>query len=139
MSSKHLPILESSALAAAVVLTASLAALPTAGSTSGPNQEMRDGLSLLRGAIFRLELEIGAEEIKFIADSETLISQLTPRHLSTIPQNPVNQLATISVMPKHSGRPIFNEDTGWVYVPNSGEVRANLTGLDTQGTPYAEY
>ena len=139
MSSKHLPILESSALAAAVVLTASLAALPTTGSASGPHQEIRDGLSLLRGAIFRLELEIGAENIELITDSDTLISQLIPRHLSAIPRNPVNQLATINVMSKNSGRPVFNGNTGWVYVPNSGEVRANLTELDTQGTPYAEY
>ena len=139
MSSKHLPILESCALAAAVVLTASLAALPTTGSASVPNQEMRDGLSLLRGAISRLELEIGAEKVELITDSATLISQLTPRHLAAIPKNPVNQLATINVMPTNSGRPVFDEDTGWVYVPTSGEVRANLTGLDTQGTPYAEY
>ena len=139
MTNQHLPLLESGALAAAVVLTASLAALPTFGAASESDQGIQDGLSLLRGALFRLELEAGPEALVAIEDGATLASRLAPRHLAAIPENPVNQMATVRVMPKGWGRPVFNGTSGWVFVPDTGEIRANLTSLDADGKPYAEY
>ena len=139
MANQHLPLLESGALAAAVVLTASLAALPTFGSGSESDQGIQDGLSLLRGALFRLELEAGSETLVAIEDGATLASRLAPRHLAAIPENPVNQMATVRVMPKGWRRPVFNGTSGWVFVPDTSEIRANLIGLDAGGKPYAEY
>ena len=79
MANQHLPLLESGALAAAVILTASLAALPAFGSASESDQGIHDGLSLLRGALFRLELEAGSEALVAIEDGATLASRLAPR------------------------------------------------------------
>jgi len=61
-------------------------------------------------------------------------------YLSNMPRNPLNDSATILVMP--NGVPLRAPATdayGWIYRPDTQEIIANLPGSDAGGKPYAEY
>jgi len=61
-------------------------------------------------------------------------------YLSSMPKNPLNDSATILMMP--NGAPLrapANDGFGWICRPETQEIIANLTGSDGSGRPYANY
>lgn len=60
-------------------------------------------------------------------------------YLSTMPANPVNGLTTILCVPNGASVPAPDGSTGWIYKAQTIEIYANLTGNDTNGTPYIQY
>jgi general secretion pathway protein G len=65
-------------------------------------------------------------------------------YLGRIPENPVNGVATIKMIPNGTAMPAPQASEanqyGWIYKPSTQEIIANLTGNDSTGqTPYAKY
>ena len=51
--------------------------------------------------------------------------------------NPVNRLAWVMSVAEMLPRPTGT--TGWIYAPQTGEIRANLLGVDPFGRPWFKY
>jgi general secretion pathway protein G len=61
-------------------------------------------------------------------------------YLSSMPRNPLNDSASVLVMP--NGVPLrapAADAYGWIYRPDTQEIIANLIGNDSNGKPYAQY
>jgi prepilin-type N-terminal cleavage/methylation domain-containing protein len=57
-----------------------------------------------------------------------------------IPENPVNGLNTIQIVPDGSPFPATADNsTGWIYQPQIGKVRANSTGTAPSGRNYFDF
>jgi type II secretory pathway pseudopilin PulG len=60
-------------------------------------------------------------------------------YMKEFPANPINGMNSIEmignnlVMPKPDGK------TGWIYMPQTQEIVANVVGKDAAGTPYCNY
>lgn len=61
-------------------------------------------------------------------------------YLSNIPPNPFNKLASIQVLANGESFPATADDNyGWIYKPQTGEIRPGNTGTDGSGTAYYDY
>jgi len=61
-------------------------------------------------------------------------------YLSRVPPNPINNLATIRVIPNGSPMPAeADNSTGWIYKPETLEIVPNSPGTDANGTRYIDY
>ncbi|MBC8370971.1 MAG: hypothetical protein H8E25_13315 [Planctomycetes bacterium] len=158
---KRLPLLESFAAVFAVATVAFMTALPAIQETGERNVDLQDNLSLIRTAVFRFSMdhEVDGTDVSPVANGENFESQILGRtrsdgsthqrgrfedrffgpYLNSIPMNPVNNLDTIRVMPTGIKEPIFNGTAGWVYVSDTGEIFADLAGVDARGIAYSQY
>ncbi|MFT7516709.1 MAG: hypothetical protein ACI84O_000494 [Myxococcota bacterium] len=158
---KRLPLLESFAAVLAVATVAIMTALPAIQETGERNVDLQDNLSLIRTAVFRFSMDHEAEgiEVKPGVAGENFELQIVGRtrsdgtthqrgrfedrffgpYLNSIPVNPVNNNNTVRVMPSGISEPIFNGTAGWVYVIDTGEIYADLAGIDARGVAFSEY
>jgi general secretion pathway protein G len=60
-------------------------------------------------------------------------------YLGSMPSNPLNNLSTILIVPNGGTVPAPDGSTGWIYKAQTIEIYANLTGNDSNGTPYIQY
>ncbi len=60
-------------------------------------------------------------------------------YLMKMPPNPLSGLATVTVIANNSAMPAVDDSTGWIYKPQTGEIIANTSGADRDGTSYASY
>jgi prepilin-type N-terminal cleavage/methylation domain-containing protein len=64
-------------------------------------------------------------------------------YLTRMPDNPVNGSSAIKMIGNGTAMPAPNSADantyGWIYKPSTQEIIANLTGNDSNGTPYAKY
>jgi hypothetical protein len=61
-------------------------------------------------------------------------------YLSSMPKNPLNDSASVLVMPNSTPlRAPASDAYGWIYRPETLEIIANLPGTDATGIPYAKY
>ncbi|MDA0668148.1 MAG: hypothetical protein O3A95_10865 [Planctomycetota bacterium] len=159
---QRLPLFETFAAVLAVAAVAFLTALPNSGEQGGEkNVELHDGLSVLRTAVFRFSMDhevAGSPMMPGGADVD-LEQQLVGRsrgdggtellndfedrffgpYLENLPVNPVNGLSSVRSMPPNYSSPVLNGSCGWVYVPATGKIYADLAGADARGVAYLEY
>jgi hypothetical protein len=158
---KRLPLLESFAAVFAVATVAFMTALPAIQDTGERNVDLQDNLSLIRTAVFRFSMdhEVDGIEVSPAVGGVNFEEQILGRtrsdgtthqrgrfedrffgpYLNTIPTNPVNDLNTVRIMPSGINTPIFNGTSGWVYVTDTGEIFADLAGVDARGIAFSEY
>ena len=61
-------------------------------------------------------------------------------YLSRIPVNPMNDLDTIEMVANGAAFPAAaNNSHGWIFKPETGEIRADNTGTSDTGTAYYDY
>ena len=61
-------------------------------------------------------------------------------YMQMIPQNPLNSLRTIEMIGDGQDFPEAGDNShGWVYKPQTGEVRADSPGTDKNGKRYYDY
>lgn len=60
-------------------------------------------------------------------------------YFQKMPPNPLNQRDTILIVPDGQPLPAADDSTGWIYKPSTMELVPNLTGMDSEGRPYAQY
>ena len=160
MKNRH-PLLETLAAVVCVAAVAVLTALPSSEQVGEKNVELHDSLSVLRTAIFRFSMDhelddmplmpgvaVGEIEAQLVGVSRSDGSTSNPGrsedryygpYLDKMPINPVNGLHSIRSMPTDYNMPVLNGSTGWVYVPATGKVYADLPGADSRGITYLEY
>jgi len=158
---KRLPLLESFAAVFAVATVAFMTALPAIQETGERNVDLQDNLSLIRTAVFRFSMdhEVDGSEVNPAQNSNDFELQILGRtrsdgsthqrgrfedrffgpYLNAIPVNPVNELSSVRVMPSGISEPVFNGIAGWVYVTDTGEIFADLAGMDDRGIAFSEY
>jgi prepilin-type N-terminal cleavage/methylation domain-containing protein len=57
-----------------------------------------------------------------------------------VPENPINGLNTIQIVPDGSPFPAAADNaTGWIYQPQLGKIRANSTGTAPSGRNYYDF
>jgi hypothetical protein len=158
---KRLPLLESFAAVFAVATVAFMTALPAIQETGERNVDLQDNLSLIRTAVFRFSMDhdMNGIAVSPAQNGEDFDLQVLGRtrsdgsthqrgrfedrffgpYLNSIPMNPVNHQSTVRVMPSGVSEPIFNGTAGWVYVADTGEIFADLAGVDDRGIAFSEY
>jgi prepilin-type N-terminal cleavage/methylation domain-containing protein len=61
-------------------------------------------------------------------------------YLSNIPPNPFNTLSTVEVLGNGASFPPLGDDShGWIYKPETGEIRADCKSADMLGKLYYDY
>jgi hypothetical protein len=160
MKNRH-PLLETIAAVVCVAAIAVLTALPSSDEVGEKNVELHDSLSVLRTAIFRFSMDhelddmplmpgvaVGEIEAQLVGSSRSDGSTGNPDraedrffgpYLDKLPVNPVSGLNSIRSMPSDYNLPVMNGSAGWVYVPATGKVYADLPGADSRGITYLEY
>ena len=158
---QRLPLFETFAAVFAVAAVAFLTALPSSWEKGAKNVELLDSLSVLRTAVFRFSMDHESLGSPMMPGRGSLDfeAQLTARsrtngttdkvhdfedrfcgpYLQELPLNPVNGLASVRTMPENYTNPVLNGSAGWVYVPATGKVYADLPGIDHLGIAYLEY
>jgi len=158
---QRLPLFETFAAVLAIVAVALLTALPSSGDPGEKNVELHDSLSVLRTAVFRFSMDHevqgspmmpGRANLDFEEQlvgrsrsdgSTAMVNNFEDRfhgpYLQTLPSNPVNGLSSVRSMPENYSTPVLNGSCGWVYVPATGEIYADLAGADERGVAYLEY
>jgi len=159
---QRLPLFETFAAVLAVAAVAFLTALPNSGERDGEkNVELHDSLSVLRTAVFRFSMdhEVTGSPMMPGGDNADMEQQLVGRsrgdgstellsdfedrfcgpYLHHLPVNPVNGLSSVRSMPSNYTSPVLNGSCGWVYVPATGKIYADLAGADARGVAYLEY
>lgn len=56
-----------------------------------------------------------------------------------LPENPINGLATITVLADAATFPAADDTTGWIYQPKTGKLRANSTAKAPSGKNYYDF
>lgn len=160
MKKRH-PLIETLVAVVCVGAVAVLTALPAAEKVGEKNVELHDSLSVLRTAIFRFSMDHELDDMplmpgvvhgditqQLVGSSRSDGSTYAPeRHedrffgpyLDLVPRNPVNGMQSIRSMPVEYNAPVLNGSAGWVYVPSTGKVYADLPGTDQRGVSYLEY
>lgn len=163
MKSRH-PLLETLVAVACVAAAAVLTALPSSDKTGERNVDLQDSLSVMRTAVFRFSMDheidsqallpgLGGEDVEqqllglSRTDGTTQVNasmngaedRYFGPYLVDLPVNPVNGLSSVRSMPAGYTEPVLNGSAGWVYVPATGKVYADLPGADRAGVPYATY
>lgn len=158
---QRLPLFETLAAVLAVAAVAFLTALPNSGEKGEKNVELLDSLSVMRTAVFRFSmdhqdqgmpmmpgrdgLDVGEQLVSRSRSdgSFDVVGEFEDRHcgpyLEDLPVNPVNGLSSIRSMPVSYSAPVLNGSAGWVYVPATGKVYADLPGVDSRGVAFLEY
>lgn len=158
---KKLPLFETFAAVLAVAAVAFLTALPSSGEQGSKNVELLDSLSVLRTAVFRFSMDHESQgspmmpgrtdldfEAQLIGRSrsdgstsafESYEDRFCGPYLEDLPVNPVNGLNSVRLMPASYSDPVLNGSAGWVYVPATGKIYADLPGADDRGVAYLEY
>ncbi len=74
-------------------------------------------------------------------DEATLIAQLVDGHLiNQIPENSYNGLSTIQVLANGAAFPAVATDaSGWIYQPQTKNLRLDHAGTDPKGVDYISY
>lgn len=92
-----------------------------------------------REAVFRAQAFMLSNEVGQTAAIGTPGFERGP-YLQKIPVNPLNGLDTVAMLGNGASFPA-NADgtTGWIYLAETGEVRPNCIGADTDGTSYYNY
>ena len=72
------------------------------------------------------------------SDTPSALYKFGP-YLTRMPANPVNSLATVQVVDNATTMPDPDGSSGWIYKPLTQEFIANLTGSDSNGTPFKDY
>lgn len=141
-----------------------LIAFPSASAPAAPDAEVADGLDRLRTAIWHYSVEHGDDQGPVLpardGSAKTLLAQLTRPsdlqgrtatppggadrrwfgpYLRELPVNPRNGLATVRVAPLTATAVTPDGSAGWVYLPSTGEIRADLPWSDSRGVAYSEY
>jgi prepilin-type N-terminal cleavage/methylation domain-containing protein len=107
----------------------------------------KDNLRILREAIERYAMEHNDvppgypnNNSSAIPTSLTVRVKLVNKYLPVIPQNPLNNLNTIMVIQNGLNFPASPDGTtGWIYRPQSKEIRLNSPQTDSTGTAYFTY
>lgn len=60
-------------------------------------------------------------------------------YIHELPANPINGLSSVEMVGNNQAMPKPDGKTGWIYIPQTQEIIANLTGKDASGTPYSSY
>jgi prepilin-type N-terminal cleavage/methylation domain-containing protein len=61
-------------------------------------------------------------------------------YISNVPPNPFNKLATVQVLGDGVAFPGAADDSvGWIYKPETGEIRPDNIGADPSGKAYYDY
>ncbi len=61
-------------------------------------------------------------------------------YLSTIPTNPFNGRATVTIITDDEPFPTEADgSSGWIYKPATKEIRLDRQGMDSEGTAYFDY
>lgn len=61
-------------------------------------------------------------------------------YLSRVPVNPLNNLTTVEIVANGAAFPASGDDShGWVFKPETGEVRADNSGANDRGLAYYDY
>ncbi len=158
---QRLPLFETLAAVFAVAAVAFLTALPAASDAGQKNGALVDGLSVLRTAVFRFSMDHQAQGSPLMPgrNDQDFAAQLCERsradgttqslgdfedrylgpYLEEIPVNPVNGKNTVRVMPEGYTTPVLNGSAGWVYVPDTGKIYADLPGTDDRGEAFLSY
>lgn len=135
----------------------------TASKPAPPDAEVTDCLDRLRTAIWHYGVEhgdaLGPKLPGQDGQVQTLVAQLTlpsdrdghtevqgrddrrwfGPYLPALPVNPRNGLDTIRVAPTDALSAEPDGSAGWIYLPATGEVQADLPWSDRRGIPYADY
>ncbi|MBN2514197.1 MAG: hypothetical protein JXB18_14760, partial [Sedimentisphaerales bacterium] len=111
--------------------------------------QAKANLKLLREAIERYALDFGVppgypdnDPTQTITTGLAFHTQLTGpgKYISRIPQNPFNDLAGVNVLPDATDFPTEPIDSyGWIYKPQTKEIRLNWTGTDSEGKLFFDY
>jgi len=75
-------------------------------------------------------------------DGDAFVTQLTTgkRYMSEMPENPFNELATISMIGNSATFPATpSGQFGWIYQPATKTIKIDWTGTDKHGLSYFDY
>ncbi len=160
MKHRH-PLIETIVTIVCVAAVAVLTAVPSSSNAGEKNIALQDSLTVLRTAVFRYSMDhehnhvplmpgvlMGEIEAQLVGLSRANGSTDNLEHaedryygpyLNQIPVNPVNHLQSIRSMGPEEILPVLNGTCGWVYVPATGKVYADLPGADSRRIAYLEY
>lgn len=108
----------------------------------------KDNLSILRKAIELYAMQHNGVAPGYpgnvASDTPTesdFISQLLDSHaIHQFPENSFNGLSTVQVLANGAPFPAAADDsTGWIYQPQTRNIRINHAGADAAGTSYINY
>lgn len=107
----------------------------------------KDNLRVLRTAIEAYAARNNGIPPGYIGDDPTrvpsgivLAEQLVPDYMRTMPFNPFNDLDTLDTIINGTPFPAAPDDTtGYIYKPETKELRLNSSGMDSDGVPYFAY
>ena len=60
-------------------------------------------------------------------------------YVREMPVNPLNDLATVKVVPNNTPFPAPDGRTGWIYQPQTQQLEPNSPGADSSGANYENY
>ncbi|MFQ5749754.1 MAG: hypothetical protein ACE5H3_09890 [Planctomycetota bacterium] len=156
-------LLETLAMALVAGLVLLTLALPVPARAKTPNVPLRDGLAVIRSAVFRFQMDHHDPLGGLLPpgrENADVVAQLTGRsrgngttdlprgrkddrwfgpYLARIPVNPVNGLATIRLEVQPGSGPLARGTAGWIYDPRTGRVFADLPAADERGVDYMTY
>ncbi len=78
------------------------------------------------------------DEYGNVSNNKTSLYKFGP-YLTKMPSNSINSLATIQIVTSGNLADEADGSHGWIYNPNTGEIIADIAGVDSNGTPYAQY
>jgi prepilin-type N-terminal cleavage/methylation domain-containing protein len=123
--------------------------LPTLQDHSQKAKEAaaKDNLRILRTAIELYAAQHNDVPPGYINDDPARVPsaiifclQMVPGHLRTMPLNPINGLNTLDTIMNTMPFPAAPDDnTAYIYKPETRELRLNSTGTDSEGLAYFEY
>jgi prepilin-type N-terminal cleavage/methylation domain-containing protein len=108
----------------------------------------KDNLRILRDAIGRYAIEHDDVPPGYAANNASgavhfnffrLQLTQTEEYISEIPENPFNNLSTVKMVGNGTDFPDATEDFGWIYKPETKEIRIDKTGSDSEGKNFSEY
>jgi general secretion pathway protein G len=98
----------------------------------------RDIAPGIGSADFVLQMTLPTDEAGNTNATPTPVFKYGP-YLLRMPANPISNLDTIKISAAADLTTVIDDTTGWIYNPDSQQIIANLSGSDTNGTPYAQY
>ncbi len=106
----------------------------------------KENLQMLRSAIERYAIQHNGVAPGY--DSNTgfpvpsLVESQLKGYLQKFPENPLNDTSSILLVSaggSFASEPYLTNIFGWVYKPQTKEIRLNWTGTDSQGVRYYDY
>ena len=107
----------------------------------------KDNLRILRETIGRYAIDHNDVPPGYTENDPTKMAfgiafklQLESGYLSGIPGNPFNDLENITIVTNGANFPATADGTtGWIYKPETKEIRVNYAGTDSEGVSYLTY